>query len=162
LLSKNARSITAGSRSNCAGRPSNPKASLELDALSTAARALRVRVVELEPVTHHAAHEVEGHAAEGYEALRIDADRDTVVGELLVRRLELVSPLEDVREARAAAAAHAHTNARVGRTALVALTRDFLRGCFGDRDLLLADDRGRLLGVVALRCCHHDYLELFF
>src|SRR5690606_35043267 len=87
VRSKNARSITAGSRSNCAGRPSSPNASLELDALSTTTRTLGVRIVELEAVTHHAAHVVEGHAAEIHEALRVDDDRDTVVGDRKSTRL---------------------------------------------------------------------------
>ncbi len=88
------RSITDGSRSNRAGRPSSPNASSELDALSTAARALGVRVVELEAVAHHPAHEVERHAAEEHEALRIDDDRrrrrrraeELVVGRARARR----------------------------------------------------------------------------
>src|SRR5450755_4360287 len=75
--SKNARSITWASRSNRAGKPSSSNAS-ELDRLSTATRALGVRVVELEPVTHHPLHEVEAHAAEVHERLRIDDDADAL------------------------------------------------------------------------------------
>src|SRR4051812_4138555 len=113
--SKKARSIAAASRSNCAGRPSSSKApgelALELDGLSTAALALGVRVVELEPVPHEVAHEVELHPAEVHEALRIDDDRRAVRRELLVGRAERVGPLEHVREAGAAAAAHADADA---------------------------------------------------
>src|SRR5688572_682761 len=100
--------------SNRGTRPSSPNACSEVDGLATAARALRVRVVELEPVPHHAAHEVELHAAEIHEALRIDDDRYAVRREHFIRRPQLLRPLEDVREPRAPATAHADANLRIG------------------------------------------------
>src|SRR6266581_3497601 len=57
---------------------------LELDRFAAAARALDVRVVELEAVTHDRGHEVELGAVEVDEALRIDVELDAVLLEDLV------------------------------------------------------------------------------
>src|SRR5262249_2627197 len=121
----NAASSCAASTSNRGSIPRAAKRS-ELNRLSTAARALRIGIVELEAVAHHPAHEVELHAREVDEALRVDDDRHAERREDLVGRLRLLGPLEDVREARAASAAQADADRGLGRAALGALARDLL------------------------------------
>src|SRR5262245_42544154 len=164
LRSKNARSSAARSTSKVGARPSSANGSwppLELDGLATATRALGVGVVELEPVAHHPAHEVALHAAEVDQALRIDHDRDPVLGEHRVGRTDLLGPLEHVGETRAAAAAHADADHRVGGAALGALLRDLRARGLGDLDLALGDRAPRRRGGGIDSGCSHCYLRFF-
>src|SRR5436190_10147984 len=85
-------------------------ARLELDALAAAARPFHVRVRELEAPAHHGGLVLQGRAVEIDEALGVDEDAHRAVLErqhLVLRTRLLIGPLEQVREARAAAAADA-------------------------------------------------------
>src|SRR5262249_9225515 len=87
-----------------------------------------------------------------------DDDRHPVLGELVIRRPLVVGPLEDVREAGAATAAHADANPRLRRTPLRTLLRDLLGRSRGDRDLALAGCGLRGLGMGGGSVHHHSWV----
>src|SRR4051794_40766305 len=94
---------------------------LELDALAAAARPFRIRVRELEAPAHHRGLVLQRRAVEVNEALRIDEHAHLTVleGEDLVLGARLlIRPLEQIGEARAAAAADADAQPRRARRAL--------------------------------------------
>src|SRR5262245_14693903 len=134
---------------------------LELHRLAAAALSLGVRVVELEAVPHHPAHEVELHAGEVDQALGVDDDRHAVRRELLVGRSPLIRPLEHVGEAGAAAAADADADPGVGRAALVALAPDLVGRGRGDLDLL-GRRRGGRRGCGRRRVHGYPFWARFF
>src|SRR6185295_20348007 len=89
-------------------------ARLELDALAAAARPFHVRVRELEAPTHHRGLVLQRRAVEIDVALGVDEHADGAILEsehLVLGPRFRIRPLEEVREARAAAAADADTQA---------------------------------------------------
>src|SRR5262249_11443659 len=117
---------------------------------SAPARRFLVRVDELEALTHERLLPVERRAVQVEEALLVDEDADVravgaleVVDHVAGARLAVVE-LDDVREARAAAAADADAERRAGDVPLPDL-------CANRVDRALRDDDAELLRRRGLR-----------